>query len=173
MGAGHARRAMERDTSRNKIGSSEGYPKSGGAKASRFLLLALYVRFDISSEGGGAVNPEKQVKWLHGVVRSPPFSFDARLEAGGLIGSLQQGNQLSLPVSRPMPRIGARCHELKIKDRKKEWRIIYRTDPRYILILDVFLKKTRKTPDSVINNCQKRLSSYDSKTGGQRERGHH
>ena len=59
---------------------------------------------------------EKTVRWLHGEVKTPPFSFEAKLEAGGLLGSLQQGQVLSLPQSRPMPRIGSRCHELPIQD---------------------------------------------------------
>lgn len=67
-----------------------------------------------------------------------------------------------------MPRIGKRCHELRIKDDKKEWRIVYRTDPDAVLVLEVFEKKTRKTPDGIINICKKRLSDYDStKRGGQ------
>jgi phage-related protein len=105
---------------------------------------------------------EKRVRWLRGEIKTPPFSFDARLEAGGLLGGLQQGLSLSLPHSRPMPRIGARCHELKIKDGKKEWRIIYRTDPSEILVVEVFLKKTNKTPQEIIDQCKKRLRDFDS-----------
>jgi phage-related protein len=104
---------------------------------------------------------EKPVRWLHGEVKTPPFSFDARLEAGGLLGALQQGHALSLPQSRPMPRIGARCHELKIKDGKKEWRIIYRTDSAEILVVEVFQKKTKKTPQEIIDRCKKRLKDFD------------
>jgi phage-related protein len=110
---------------------------------------------------------EKPVRWISGAVKSPPFSFDARLEAGGLLGALQQGQALSLPQSRPMPRIGNRCHELRIKDGKKEWRIIYRTDPSEILVLAVFQKKTRTTPDDIIDICKKRLSDYDKNQRGQ------
>ena len=69
---------------------------------------------------------------------------------------------MTLPQSRPMPRIGARCHELKIKDGKKEWRIVYRTDPDCVLAVEVFLKKTNKTPQYIIDTCKKRLSVYDS-----------
>lgn len=111
--------------------------------------------------------PEKRVQWISGAVKSPPFSFEARLEAGGLLGALQQGQTLSLPQSRPMPRIGKRCHELRIKDGQKEWRIVYRTDPDAVLVLEVFQKKTRKTPDDVIDICKKRLSDYDKKQRGQ------
>jgi phage-related protein len=110
---------------------------------------------------------EKPVRWISGAVKSPPFSFEARLEAGGLLGALQQGQALSLPHSRPMPRIGNRCHELRIKDGRKEWRILYRTDPDAILVLEVFQKKTRTTPNDIIDICKKRISDYDNKKRGQ------
>jgi len=59
---------------------------------------------------------DKPLVWLHGEVRTPPFSKAARLEAGLLLRSLQRGENLSLPQSRPMPSIGPRCHELRIID---------------------------------------------------------
>lgn len=61
-----------------------------------------------------------------------------------------------------MPDIGPRCHELRIKDDKISWRIIYRIDADLIVIVEVFQKKTRKTPASVIKSCQERLNAFDS-----------
>jgi phage-related protein len=71
------------------------------------------------------------------------------------------GEKLSLPKSRPMPRIGANCHELRIKDKNIEWRIIYRIDTDAIVITEVFEKKTERTPQNVINTCKRRLMDYD------------
>ncbi|GFE69709.1 type II toxin-antitoxin system RelE/ParE family toxin [Chroococcus sp. FPU101] len=107
---------------------------------------------------------DKSLVWLHGEVKTPPFSQEARIEAGVLLRRLQQGENLELPYSRPMPSIGARCHELRIRDAQKNWRIIYRIDEDAILILEVFNKTTRATPISVIDTCQKRLSKYDQDT---------
>ncbi len=104
---------------------------------------------------------DKPLVWMHGEVKTPPFSLEARLEAGFLLRQLQAGENLSLPHSRPMPNIGRRCHELRIQDESVTWRIIYRTDPDAIVILDVFDKKTNKTPKSVISTCKSRLKSYD------------
>ncbi len=59
---------------------------------------------------------DKPLVWLHGEVTSPPFSDEARREAGYLLRRLQQGEKPSLPHSRPMPGIAARCHELRIND---------------------------------------------------------
>jgi len=99
--------------------------------------------------------------WLHGEIKTPPFSQEARVEAGILLRSLQQGENLGLPYSRPMPIIGVHCHELRIRDVDNNWRIIYRIDDDAILIVEVFNKTTRATPENVIENCKKRLSKYD------------
>ena len=37
---------------------------------------------------------EKRLVWLHGQIRTPPFSEEARIEAGYLLGRLQQGESL-------------------------------------------------------------------------------
>jgi phage-related protein len=68
---------------------------------------------------------DKVLAWLHGEVRTPPFSKAARIEAGYLLRELQRGRQLSMPQSRPMPAVGARCHELRIIDERVTWRIVY------------------------------------------------
>lgn len=104
---------------------------------------------------------DKPLVWLHGEVKTPPFSQEARVETGILLRRLQQGENLGLPHSRPMPSIGAHCHELRVRDAQKNWRIIYRIDEDAILILEVFNKTTRTTSASVIDICQKLLSKYD------------
>jgi len=74
---------------------------------------------------------------------------------------LQQGESLGLPHSRPMPSIGARCHELRVRDAGHNWRVVYRVDPDAIVIVDVFDKKAQRTPPQVISNCRRRLQAYD------------
>jgi phage-related protein len=103
----------------------------------------------------------KPLIWLHGEVKTPPFSQEARIEAGFLLRRLQDGETLSLPRSRPMPSIGPRCHELRINDRNATWRIVYRIDTDAIVILEVFRKTTAKTPAPVIETCKRRLRMYD------------
>lgn len=60
-----------------------------------------------------------------------------------------------------MPSIGPSCHELKINDAGKQWRIIYRIDDDAVVIGEVFLKTTQKTPISVIRKVQQGLRNYD------------
>jgi len=71
---------------------------------------------------------DKPLVWLHGEVKTPPLTNAGRIEVGYLLRRLQMGAKLSLPHSRPMPSIGARCHELRVNDENKTWRIIYRVD---------------------------------------------
>ena len=66
-----------------------------------------------------------------------------------------------MPHSRPMPSIGVRCHELRINDENKTWRIVYRIDGDAVILLEIFEKKTNQTPKAIIDICQKRLSFYE------------
>lgn len=106
----------------------------------------------------------KPLVWLNTEIKTPPFSKEARIEAGTLLRQLQRGEKLSMPQSRPMPSIGSRCHELRIPDGDTFWRIIYRTDPDAIVILEVFKKKTQKTPKPTISLCQERIKRYERDT---------
>ena len=42
---------------------------------------------------------DKEIVWLHGEVKTPPFSTAARMEAGFLLRQLQYGVKLSMPQS--------------------------------------------------------------------------
>ena len=106
---------------------------------------------------------DKPLVWLHGEIKTPPFSQEARIQAGYLLRELQRGATLALPHSRPMPGVGVRCHELRITDEKVYWRIMCRIDTDAIVVLEVFSKKTGKTPRRVIDLCKHRLKEYDGK----------
>jgi phage-related protein len=110
---------------------------------------------------------DKPLVWLRGEVRSPPFTAAARVEAGVLLRQLQRGARLGMPHVRPVPRIGARCHELRIPDAAVTWRLIFRLDEDAIVILDVFAKKTPRIPEQVIERCRDRLRRYDAIDGEQ------
>ncbi|MDO8501605.1 MAG: type II toxin-antitoxin system RelE/ParE family toxin [Gemmatimonadaceae bacterium] len=110
-----------------------------------------------SSREKGADRP---LVWLRSEIKTPPFSSKARVEAGVLIRRLQQGGNVSLPHSRPMPSIGRGCHELRIRDGDASWRIIYRLDYDAVVIVDVFRKTTRATQMTAIRRAKQRLRSY-------------
>jgi phage-related protein len=104
---------------------------------------------------------DKPLVWLEGEIKTPPFSVAARIEAGTLLRRLQQGDNIGMPHSRPMPTIGRRCHELRVRDEDHNWRIMYRIDSDAIVIVEVFAKKTGATPKKVIDKCKARLKTYD------------
>jgi ribosome-binding protein aMBF1 (putative translation factor) len=70
----------------------------------------------------------KQAIFLHGEIKTPPFSEEARHEAGSLIGELQDGVQVKYPHAEPLTNVGPRC--------------------------GVYDKKTRKIPDEVIADAK-------------------
>ena len=103
----------------------------------------------------------KPLVWREGEIKTPPFSPAARTEAGTLLRRLQQGESIGLPHSRPMPSIGRRCHELRIRDDDQNWRIVYRIDPDAIVIVGIFPKKSGATPKRIIDTCKARLRAYE------------
>ena len=103
---------------------------------------------------------DRPLVWLHGEIRSPPFSTDARVEAGELLRRLQHRETLTLPHSRPMPIVGPGCHELRIVDVGVSWRIVYHVRLDAVVILAVFAKKTRRTPVRQIEASRDRLRRY-------------
>lgn len=104
----------------------------------------------------------KPLAWLGSEVKTPPFSEEARQEAGELLAALQEGRILSMPQARPMPSIGPRCLELRIRDAAVNWRILCRVDADAVLVTNVFPKKTERTPKSEIETCRKRLAQWDA-----------
>ena len=104
----------------------------------------------------------KPLAWLHGEVKTPPFTAQGRQEAGMLLRLLQNGEQLGMPHAEPLPDVGPRCGALRVRDAQHNWRIMYRIDTDAVLILEVYPKKTRRIPDEVIERCQQRLKQYDA-----------
>ena len=103
----------------------------------------------------------KPLRWLAGEVKTPPMSIEARREIGFLLRRLQDGEKLALPHSRPMPSIGKACHELRVNDKNKTWRLFYFLNKDAIVILEVEEKKTQETPKETIKICQQRLKNHE------------
>lgn len=110
----------------------------------------------------GEPGADKALVILSGEIKTPPVSQEARREIGFLIRKLQKGLRLEMPHSRPMPSIGRRCHELRVSDAGRTWRVIYRTDSDAILVAALFSKKTTKTPKSAIDQAKRLLRVYDA-----------
>jgi phage-related protein len=104
----------------------------------------------------------KPLVWLHGEIKTPPFTVEGRQEAGMLLRLLQEGERLGMPQAEPLPDVGPRCGALRVRDAEHNWRIMYRIDSDVILVLDAYAKKTRKIPDEIIARCRQRLKQYDA-----------
>jgi hypothetical protein len=57
----------------------------------------------------------------------------------------QGGEILSMPHSQPMASIGHRCHELRVRGKDHNWRIVYRIDVGAIVIAEVYVGGDRST----------------------------
>ena len=115
-----------------------------------------------ATEGEPAEPSRKPVVWLHGEVKTPPFTPEGRQEAGMLLRLLQEGERLGMPQAEPLPDVGPRCGALRVRDAEHNWRIMYRIDSDAALVVEVYSKKTRTIPDEVIERCKKRLKQYDA-----------
>ncbi len=104
----------------------------------------------------------KPLVWLHGEIKTPPFTAEGRQEAGLLLGLLQHGERLGMPQAEPLPNVGPRCAALRVRDADHNWRIMVRIDADAVLILEVYAKKTKTIPHEVIARCQQRMKQYDA-----------
>lgn len=90
---------------------------------------------------------------------------ETKLEIGSLLMLLQNGESLGAPQSKPMKSIHTKAHELRIKDKKGAYRVIYvLSTQEQILIPHAFTKKTQKTPKKEIELSIKRLKELLNET---------
>jgi phage-related protein len=110
--------------------------------------------------------PLKKVKWnekARDFVRG--LDDETKIEIGTLLMMLQQGKSLGVPQSKPMKSIHAKAHELRVKDKKGAYRVIYVLSIQdQILIPHAFTKKTQKTPQKQIELSIKRLKGMLNET---------
>lgn len=107
----------------------------------------------------GKRRARKPLAWLCTI---RPSSKEAREEADILLVRLQEGEILRMPHSRPMPSVGPRCYELRIRDENRIWRVVYRIDRDAIVVARVFSKTTPATSKHDIDECKKILRKYDA-----------
>ncbi len=67
-----------------------------------------------------------------------------------------------MPHSRPMPSVGKACHESRVQDANRTWRVAHFVEPAAVVILEVFAKTAQRTPKAVLERCRVRLRRYVS-----------
>lgn len=86
------------------------------------------------------------------------FSEDVKRDMGVAIFSLQMGEKLEMPLSKPMRSVGRGVEEIRITDKAGIYRAFYLAKFKdKILIFHAFTKKTQATPKKEIQTGQKRL----------------
>lgn len=81
-----------------------------------------------------------------------------REDLADAVARLEQGQSLSMPLSRPMPSIGAGVHELRLHDRSGAYRVIYAVVTKAgVVLLHAFKKTTEKTPQRNLKIALQRL----------------
>jgi phage-related protein len=71
---------------------------------------------------------------------------------------LDEGVNLSMPLSRPMPSIGSGVHELRLKERSGIYRVVYFIRKQSdIWLIHAFQKKSQQTPKENIELAKQRL----------------
>lgn len=83
---------------------------------------------------------------------------DVRDDLTDALAKLNEGNTLSMPLSRPMPSVGKGVHELRFRDRNGIYRVLYVfVGGGLIYLLHAFMKKAQATPKQNIELAKKRL----------------
>lgn len=74
------------------------------------------------------------------------------------VAKLRSGIMLSMPLSRPMPSWGKAIHELRLKDRNGQFRVIYFVKVGdAIYLVHAFKKKTQQTEQKDIKVTLQRI----------------
>ena len=86
------------------------------------------------------------------------FPKEPRVRLGKDLFRLQMGERIAMPVSRPMPVVGAGVSELRVKGADGIFRVFYYlASLKGVLVFHAFVKKTQRTPPLEIELARKRL----------------
>lgn len=86
------------------------------------------------------------------------FSDEVKGDIADALARLDEGLNLSMPLSRPMPSICPGAHELRLKDRSGIYRVLYFIRRQNdIWLVHAFKKKTQVTPIQNIEVAKKRI----------------
>ena len=91
------------------------------------------------------------------------FPDEVRGDLADVLARLDAGLTLSMPLSRPMPSIGSRVHEVRLRHRSGQYRVIYvLVRHGAVYVLHAFRKTTRATPIASIELARQRLKEVET-----------
>jgi len=83
---------------------------------------------------------------------------EIRGDLADALARLDAGHSLSMPLSRPMPTVGKGVHELRLRDRSGEYRVIYAIGKSgEVHVIHAFKKQTQATPQGNVDLVRKRI----------------
>lgn len=86
------------------------------------------------------------------------FPLAVRADLADALARLDEGHTLSMPLSRPMPSIGAGVHELRLRDRSGVYRTVYALiRGGTVVVVHAFKKTTQATARRNIELASQRL----------------
>jgi phage-related protein len=86
------------------------------------------------------------------------FPLSVREDLADALALLDEGVNLSMPLSRPMPLVASGVHEIRLKDRYGIYRVIYFIRKQSdIWLIHAFRKKSQQTPKESIELAKQRL----------------
>lgn len=86
------------------------------------------------------------------------FPVAVRADLADALARLEEGHTLSMPLSRPMPSVGAGVHELRLRDRSGVYRTIYAlVRGGAVYVVHAFKKTTQTTAKRNIELACRRL----------------
>jgi phage-related protein len=96
------------------------------------------------------------LRQCHREIAALPQSI--RGDLADALARLGEGLSLSMPLSRPMPAIARRAHELRLRDRSGAYRVVYVIgNTGEIVIVLAFKKTTQTTPVRMIDLARSRM----------------
>jgi phage-related protein len=82
-------------------------------------------------------------------------------ELGSVLTRLQKGESIGMPDIRPIPEISPQVLEIRIPDRKGNYRALYAIRMEFgILLFHAFRKKSRETPENDKKTARIRLKAF-------------
>jgi phage-related protein len=86
------------------------------------------------------------------------FPKDVRNRLGRVLYTLQLGELIGMPQSRPMPVVARNVAEMRLRSTDGSYRVFYYTAaPEGILVFHAFVKKSQRTPPIEIRLARKHL----------------
>jgi phage-related protein len=99
------------------------------------------------------------------------FPAEVREDLADALARLEEGQSLSMPLSRPMPSLGSGAYELRLKDRSGAYRVVYALIVHgTVHVFHAFKKTTRTTPRRNMDLARRRLGELRERLAKEKHR---